>query len=344
MKNHETKLAKKFLVTGATGFIGYHLSQLLLVRGDQVIGLDNLNDYYDVNLKKARLSQLQNYKNFIFELADLSNRQSIEKIFKAHQFTHVINLAAQAGVRYSIENPHCYMNANIQGFLNVLEGCRHHHITHLVYASTSSVYGAHTKQPFSESEHADHPMSLYAATKKANELMAHSYASLYQLPVTGLRFFTVYGPWGRPDMALFLFTKNILAGLPINVFNNGNMVRDFTYVSDIVEGIMRAADKTATPNLNWDSNNPDSATSYAPYRIYNIGNNKPIQLMEYIHALEKTLGIKAKLNMMPMQAGDVSSTCADISKLQNELGYQPVVSVDEGVENFVKWYREFYAS
>ena len=333
---------KKILVTGSAGFIGYHLSQLLLARGDEVIGLDNLNSYYDVNLKLARLAQLKLSKNFIFEQCDLSEKEKIFGIVKKNKITHVVNLAAQAGVRYSIENPDVYVNSNVVGFLNILEACRHNGIQHLVYASTSSVYGAHTKQPFNESDHVDHPMTLYAATKKANELMAHSYASLYQIPVTGLRFFTVYGPWGRPDMALFMFTKNILEGKPINVFNNGNMVRDFTYVTDIVEGVVRALDQPAKQNLNWDGGNPDSATSYAPYRIYNIGNSKPIQLMDYIGALEEALGKKAEYHFMPMQQGDVPATNADVTKLQNDLNYRPSVTVKEGVSHFVKWYREYY--
>lgn len=333
---------KNILVTGSAGFIGYHLSQLLLSRGDKVVGLDNLNSYYDVNLKLARLEQLKKYPCFTFEFCDLNEKDKIFDIVKKNKITHVVNLAAQAGVRYSIENPDIYVNSNVVGFLNILEACRHNGVQHLVYASTSSVYGAHTKQPFSESDHVDHPMTLYAATKKANELMAHSYASLYQLPVTGLRFFTVYGPWGRPDMALFLFTKNILAGIPLNVFNNGNMVRDFTYISDIAEGVARALDNPAKPNLNWDGGNPDSATSYAPYRIYNIGNSKPIQLMDYIGALEEALGKKAGYHFMPMQQGDVPSTNADVSKLQNDFNYKPSVTVKEGVLHFVKWYREYY--
>lgn len=332
---------KKILVTGSAGFIGYHVSKRLLNRGNMVIGLDNLNDYYDINLKKTRLSNLQSEKNFIFEFADLSDRKKIESVFKKHQFDCVINLAAQAGVRYSIENPHAYIDSNIQGFLNILEGCRHNHIKHLVYASSSSVYGAHTNQPFSEHDHVDHPMALYGATKKSNELMAHAYSSLYQLPVTGLRFFTVYGPWGRPDMSYFLFIKNILLDKAIDVFNQGKMIRDFTYIDDIVEGVVRALDHIATPNINWDSNNPDCATSYAPYRIYNIGNNRPILLMDYVHALEKALGKKAKYNMLPMQAGDVSSTHADVTRLETELGYKPKVSVEEGVRRFVAWYHSY---
>lgn len=342
LQNMDVFKPLKILVTGAAGFIGYHLSEKLLARGDIVVGLDNLNDYYDVNLKKARLDQLKQKNNFHFEFADLSDRKKIESIFKEHQFDKVVNLAAQAGVRYSIENPHAYIDSNIQGFLNILEGCRHQNIKHLVYASSSSVYGAHTNQPFSENDHVDHPMALYAATKKSNELMAHAYASLYKLPVTGLRFFTVYGPWGRPDMALFLFIKNMIEDKPINVFNHGKMVRDFTFVDDIVEGIIRSLDHVAKPNPDWDSSNPDCATSYAPYRVYNIGNNEPTPLMDYIHALEEALGKKATYNFMPIQAGDVPSTNADISKLENDLGYRPAVSIQDGVKKFVDWYQNQY--
>ena len=333
---------KKILVTGCAGFIGYHVAEKLLSRNHTVTGLDNLNDYYDVNLKKVRLARLQAQANFIFEFADLSDRETIENIFSKYQFDCVINLAAQAGVRYSIQNPQIYINSNIQGFLNILEGCRHSQVEHLVYASSSSVYGGQTKQPFNESDSADHPMALYAATKKANELMAHSYSSLYKLPTTGLRFFTVYGPWGRPDMALFLFIKNILLDKPIDVFNNGNMVRDFTYIDDIVESVARVVDHVATPNPKWDSDHPDCATSYAPYRIYNIGNNNTTSLIDYIRALEKALGKKAKYNFLPMQAGDVPSTNADVTRLETELGYRPTVLVEEGVRRFVEWYRDWY--
>ncbi|OGT46217.1 MAG: capsular biosynthesis protein CpsI [Gammaproteobacteria bacterium RIFCSPHIGHO2_12_FULL_38_11] len=333
---------KKILVTGCAGFIGYHVAEKLLSRNHTVTGLDNLNDYYDVNLKKVRLARLQAQANFIFEFADLSDRETIENIFSKYQFDCVINLAAQAGVRYSIQNPQIYINSNIQGFLNILEGCRHSQVEHLVYASSSSVYGGQTKQPFNESDSADHPMALYAATKKANELMAHSYSSLYKLPTTGLRFFTVYGPWGRPDMALFLFIKNILLDKPINVFNSGNMVRDFTYIDDIVEGVARVVDRVPMPNPKWDSHHPDCATSYAPYRIYNIGNNNPTSLIDYIRALEKALGKKAKYNFLPIQAGDVLSTNADVTRLETEFGYRPTVLVEEGVRRFVEWYRDWY--
>ncbi len=332
----------KILVTGAAGFIGFHLSQLLLARGDEVIGLDNLNNYYDVNLKIARLDQLKTHPNFSFIKLDLTDRAGIEKLFQENNIQKVAHLAAQAGVRYSIENPHTYIDSNITGFLHILEGCRHHKIQHLVYASTSSVYGAHTNQPFTETESTEHPMALYAATKKANEMMAHSYSSLFNLPTTGLRFFTVYGPWGRPDMALFLFTKAILSGEPLDVFNHGKMIRDFTYVTDIVEGIKRALDNPAKPDPNWNSDKPNPATSYAPYKIYNIGNNQPVQLMDYIKAIEQSTGKSAKFNFLPMQAGDVPSTCADVSRLEKDLGYRPKVSVTEGVENFVTWYRAYF--
>lgn len=332
------------LVTGAVGFIGFHFSKLLLERGDQVVGLDNINDYYDVRLKEARLAQLKKYPNFKFHKLDLTDRAGLEQLFKQYSFKKVVNLAAQAGVRYSIENPHAYVDSNLIGFVNIIECCRHFDIAHLVYASTSSVYGANTAQPFSEDQPVEHPLALYAATKKANELIAHSYSNLYQLPTTGLRFFTVYGPWGRPDMALFLFTKAILAGEPIKVFNHGKMIRDFTYVDDIVEGVKRALDHIAQPDPSWDSANPSPASSFAPYRVYNIGNNRPTQLMDYIHALEDNLGVKAQYNLMPMQDGDVPSTCADVSKLEADLGYRPQITVQEGVARFVKWYRDFYRS
>lgn len=330
------------LITGCAGFIGYHLAKKRLALGDNVIGIDNLNDYYDVNLKLARLEQLQQHPNFRFVKIDLADRDGIADVFNKNNIKKVVNLAAQAGVRYSIDNPMAYIDSNLNGFITILEGCRQHHIEHLVYASTSSVYGANTQQPFSESQAVDHPLALYAATKKANELMAHSYANLYGLPCTGLRFFTVYGPWGRPDMALFLFTKAILNDEPINVFNHGKMIRDFTYVDDIVEGVSRAIDKPAQANPNWDSQQPDSGSSYAPYRIYNIGNNKPVQLMDYIHAIEQALGKKAIYNMMPMQDGDVPSTCADVSRLEHDLGYRPETSVQDGVAKFVQWYLRFY--
>lgn len=330
------------LITGAAGFVGFHLCQKLLARGEAVVGLDNLNDYYDVNLKLSRLTILKAHPNFSFVKADIADREVMIELFNQHQFKKVANLAAQAGVRYSLSNPHIYIEANVMGFCNILEGCRAQAVQHLVFASTSSVYGANTKQPFQEHDSTDHPLSLYAATKKANEVMAHSYASLFNIPCTGLRFFNVYGPWGRPDMALFKFTKNILAGEPIDVFNHGNMIRDFTYVDDIAEGVLRALDQPATPNVDWDGTQPDSATSYAPYRIYNIGNNKPVPLMEYIHAIEAALDKKALIRYLPMQAGDVPSTYADVSRLELALHYRPRVDVREGVKNFVNWYREYY--
>ena len=330
------------LVTGAAGFIGFHLCQRLLAQGETVLGIDNINDYYDITLKHARLDILKQSRQFQFIQLDLADRTAIEKLFQEHAIQKVANLAAQAGVRYSLKNPHAYVDSNLVGFVNVIEGCRHHDIQHLVFASTSSVYGANTHQPFSEAHTTDHPMAIYAATKKANELIAHSYASLYQLPCTGLRFFTVYGPWGRPDMALFKFTKAILADQAIDVYNHGKMIRDFTYVDDIVEGITRALDNPAQPNPKWDSDHPDSGSSYAPYRIYNIGNNRPTELMAYIHAVEDALGKKAKYNMLPMQAGDVPSTYADVSRLQQDLGYKPQTTVQEGVKRFVEWYLQYY--
>ncbi len=332
----------RILVTGAAGFIGSHVGQALLNRGDTVIGLDNLNDYYDVSLKKARLQRLEKSANFSFIQLDLADREKIPALFASEQFDAVVNLAAQAGVRYSLENPHAYIDSNIIGFTNILEGCRAQKVKHLVYASTSSVYGANSKQPFAESDSVNHPVALYAATKKANELMAHSYAHLYQLPCTGLRFFTVYGPWGRPDMALFKFTKNMLAGQPIDVYNHGKMERDFTYIDDIVAGIVAAIDHPAQANPNWHSEKPDPATSYAPWRIYNIGRGEKIALMDFIAALEKALDKKAILNLMPMQAGDVSSTSADTHKLQQELNYQPKTSVEAGINQFVAWYLDYY--
>lgn len=332
----------KVLVTGAAGFIGYHLSEALLARGDQVIGLDNLNDYYDVNLKLARLGKLKQQSGFEFIRADLADRAAIEQVFLDHNFDRVVNLAAQAGVRYSIENPRAYIDSNIVGFLNILEGCRHGKVAHLSYASSSSVYGANTKQPFSEHDNIDHPVSLYAASKKSNELMAHTYSSLYQLPTTGLRFFTVYGPWGRPDMALFIFTKGILEGKPINIFNNGEMIRDFTYIDDIVEGVVRATDQIPQPDPAWNGDSPDPASSYAPYRVYNIGNNTPVRLMDFIEAIERSVGRKALRNMMPIQPGDVPSTCADVSALEKAVDFKPRTSVDDGINRFVGWYRDYY--
>lgn len=332
----------KILLTGAAGFIGFHTAQILLGRGDEVVGLDNLNDYYEVALKQARLTQLQQRENFRFVKMDLADRAGMAELFKREKFQRVINLAAQAGVRYSIQNPLAYIDSNVVGFANVLEGCRHNGVEHLVYASTSSVYGANTNMPFAVTQNVDHPLSFYAATKKANELMAHTYAHLYRLPTTGLRFFTVYGPWGRPDMALFLFTKNILAGKPIDVFNYGNHRRDFTYVADIANGVVRAMDRVAQPNANWDSNHPDPSTSNAPYRLYNIGNSQPVELMEYIRTLEQCLGKKAELNLLPLQVGDVPDTYADVAALVRDVGYQPATPVSVGIKHFVEWYLGYY--
>jgi UDP-glucuronate 4-epimerase len=332
----------KILVTGAAGFIGSQLSKLLLERGDQVIGLDNLSDYYDINLKKDRLKQLETQSNFSFLKMDLADRLGIESLFKKEKFKRVVNLAAQPGVRYSLVNPHAYVDSNIVGFVNLLEGCRNNDVEHFVFASSSSVYGANTLRPFSVHHNVDHPVSLYAASKKANELMAHSYAHLYQLPCTGLRFFTVYGPWGRPDMAYFLFTRAILEGRPIDIFNRGKMQRDFTYIDDIIEGLIRVLDKVPTPNPNWSGDEPDTATSYAPYRIYNIGNNKPMELMRFIKIIEKTIGQKAVKNMLPMQAGDVPFTFAEIDDLINDVGFKPETTVEEGIRKFVAWYRTYY--
>jgi UDP-glucuronate 4-epimerase len=333
---------KTILVTGAAGFIGHFLSMRLLARGDTVVGIDNLNDYYDVSLKRARLAKLTPHHGFRFIEGDIADRAAMTALFEREKFDVVVNLAAQAGVRYSLQNPHAYIDANIVGFTNILEGCRHGGVGHLVYASSSSVYGANTALPFAESHTVDHPVALYAATKKANELMAHSYASLFGLPCSGLRFFTVYGPWGRPDMALFLFTKSILAGEPINVFNNGEMVRDFTFVDDIVEGVLRVCDHPATPDPVWSGDAPNPATSYAPYRLYNIGNSEPVQLMRYIHAIESALGKKATMNFMPMQAGDVRATSADVSRLAAAVAFKPQTSVESGVAKFVEWYRGYY--
>jgi UDP-glucuronate 4-epimerase len=332
----------KFLVTGAAGFIGFHTAQLLLERGDEVLGLDNLNDYYDVSLKEARLALLKQRSNFRFVKLDLADRSGMQELFAKEKFARVIHLAAQAGVRYSLQNPLAYVDSNVVGFANILEGCRHNSVEHLVYASTSSVYGANTKMPFSVHQNVDHPLSFYAATKKANELMAHTYAYLYQLPVTGLRFFTVYGPWGRPDMALFLFTKNILAGKPIDVFNYGNHRRDFTYVDDIAQGVVRAADRVATANEQWNGDDPDPGTSKAPYRLYNIGNNQPVELGRYIECIERSLGRKAQKNLLPLQPGDVPDTFADIDDLVRDVGYRPATPVEVGVERFVRWYVDYY--
>ena len=332
----------KILVTGAAGFIGFHTSRKLLERGDEVVGLDNFNDYYDVSLKEGRTKLLDAYENFEMVRMDLADRPGIESLFADRKFDKVVNLAAQAGVRYSIENPHAYIDSNIVGFVNILEGCRHNGVKHLTYASSSSVYGANTTMPFSIHQNVDHPLALYGATKKANELFAHTYSNLYKLPTTGLRFFTVYGPYGRPDMALFLFTKNILEGKPIDVFNYGKHKRDFTYVDDIVEGVVRTMDHTAEPNEQWDAAKPDPGTSKAPYRIYNIGNQQPIELMDYIGAVEKALGKTAEKNLLPLQPGDVPDTWADTSDLATDIGYQPATPVEVGVKNFVEWYLDFY--
>ncbi len=332
----------KILITGTAGFIGSTLALRLLERGDEVIGIDNVNDYYDVNLKLARLERVKAHAGFTEVRGNIEDRALMEETFRKHQPQRVVNLAAQAGVRYSLENPQAYIDANVVGFTNVLENCRHTGVEHLVYASTSSVYGNHTNMPFSVHESVDHPVSLYAATKKANELMAHTYSHLFQLPTTGLRFFTVYGPWGRPDMALFLFTKNILAGKPIDVFNYGKHKRDFTFVEDIVEGVVRTLDNVATPNESWDSNKPDPATSSAPYRVYNIGNNKPIDLEHYISTLESCLNKTAEKNLLPLQAGDVPDTYADVSDLVNDVNYKPDTSVEEGIGRFVEWYLDYY--
>ena len=332
----------KILVTGAAGFIGFHTSKKLLERGDTVVGLDNFNDYYDVRLKESRAKVLADFDRFEMARIDLADRDAMEALFAKEQFDKVINLAAQAGVRYSIENPHSYIDSNIVGFLNILEGCRHHNVQHLTYASSSSVYGANTTMPFSVHQNVDHPLALYGATKKANELMAHTYSNLYNLPTTGLRFFTVYGPWGRPDMALFLFTRAIIQGKPIDVFNYGKHKRDFTYIDDIVEGVIRTNDKTATPNEHWDPANPDPGTSRAPYRLYNIGNQQPVELMDYIGAIEKYLGKTAEKNLLPLQPGDVPDTWADTQALADDVGYQPATPIETGVKNFVEWYLEFY--
>ncbi len=330
------------LVTGSAGFVGFHTTLRLLERGETVVGLDNVNDYYDVTLKEARLAILYKYDNFELARIDLEDNQAVADLFATKRPKTVIHLAAQAGVRYSLENPRAYVDANVVGFLNIIEGCRHNKIEHLVYASTSSVYGANTDMPFSVKRGVNHPLTLYAATKKANELMAHTYSNLFDIPTTGLRFFTVYGPWGRPDMALFLFTKNIIAGKPIDVFNHGKHSRDFTFVDDIVEGVVRVHDNVATPDPMWDSGHPDPSTSSAPYRVYNIGNNRPQELMRYIEVLEDCLGKKAEKNMLPLQPGDVPATSADVSELMNDVGYKPETTIEEGVARFVEWYRGYY--
>lgn len=335
----------KVLVTGAAGFIGSHVSLYLLERGDEVVGLDNINDYYDVNLKLDRLKRIEQHKNahnFSFVKMDVEDRDGMPELFKDHQFDKVVHLAAQAGVRYSLENPLAYIDANIVGFTNILEGCRHNEVKHLVYASSSSVYGANEDMPFSVHDNVDHPVSLYAASKKANELMAHTYSHLYNMPTTGLRFFTVYGPWGRPDMALFLFTKAIIAGEPIKVFNYGNHRRDFTYVDDIVEGIIRTLDNTAQPNPDWSGKTPDPGTSKAPWRVYNIGAQTPVHLLEYIETLESKLGKVAEKELLPLQMGDVPDTYADVEALVNDVGYRPQTNIDKGIGNFVEWYKKYY--
>ncbi|WP_252503976.1 NAD-dependent epimerase [Sporosarcina sp. Marseille-Q4943] len=332
----------KILITGSSGFIGYHLSEKLLSMGHQVIGFDDMNDYYEPSLKEARLGKLIPHKCFKFYHADLVDREKVQTVFRENEIDIVVNLAAQAGVRYSIENPYVYIDSNVVGFINVLEMCRQHHVKQLIYASSSSVYGANTTLPFSVHDTVDHPLSLYAATKKANELMAHTYSSLYKLPTTGLRFFTVYGPWGRPDMALFKFTKNIIEGKPIDIFNNGKMMRDFTYVDDIVESISRLLHKPATPNPNWSGKNPDPGTSYAPYKVYNIGNNSPVNLMDFISAIEEKLGKVAVKNFMPLQEGDVPATYANVDDLYQEIGFKPKTSIKDGVGKFVDWYLAYY--
>ncbi len=332
----------RFLVTGAAGFIGYHTAKALLDRGDEVIGLDNLNSYYDVKLKEARLRRLEGRNGFKFHKLDLSDRSGVESLFAEERPARVIHLAAQAGVRYSLENPHAYIDSNIVGTLHILEGCRHTGVEHLVLASSSSVYGANTAMPFNVHQNVDHPLSLYGASKKANELMAHSYAHLYRLPVTALRFFTVYGPWGRPDMALFLFTRKILSGEPIDVFNNGNHARDFTYIDDIVEGVLRSADKVAEPNGSWSGDHPDPATSAAPYRVYNIGNNNPVELMQFIACIEKAVGREAKKNFLPIQPGDVPKTYANVDALVDDVGFKPSTPIEVGIPRFVEWYRSYY--
>ena len=333
----------KVLVTGTAGFIGNALAQRLLERGDEVVGVDNLDPYYDVELKKARLARIADRPGFTDLRVDIADRDAMAAVFADHRPQRVVNLAAQAGVRYSLINPHAYVDTNLLGFVNILEGCRHNAVEHLVFASSSSVYGANTTQPFSVHHNVDHPLSLYAASKKANELMAHTYANLYDLPVTGLRFFTVYGPWGRPDMALFLFTKAILEGKPIDVFNYGHHRRDFTYIDDIVEGVIRTLDHLATPNPQWSSDAPDPGTSRAPYRLYNIGNQQPVELMRYIEVLEECLGRKAEKNLLPLQPGDVPDTYADVEDLVRDVDYLPRTTVEDGIARFVAWYREFYA-
>lgn len=333
---------KKILITGVAGFIGFHLSHALLNRGNLVTGIDNLNDYYDVDLKCKRLSQVEDHENFRFVKAGIENREIVEYVFKEGEFDVVVNLAAQPGVRYSLKNPYSYIDSNIVGFTNILEGCRHNQVKHLVFASSSSIYGTNHKIPFSVSDNVDHPVSLYAASKKANELMAHTYAHLYGLPCTGLRFFTVYGPWGRPDMAYFSFTKAIMEGKPIDVFNFGNMKRDFTYIDDIVEGVVRVMDRIPQPNPDWDRANPDPGTSYAPYKLYNIGNNNPVDLMKFIEVLELSLGKTAEKKMHPMQEGDVPITYADVEDLMKDIGFKPNTTIEVGIAKFVEWFKHYY--
>lgn len=330
------------LVTGAAGFIGFHLCKYLIERGENVIGIDNLNDYYDVTLKQARLAQLENQKNFQFYKLDIAERKAIAELFASTKPDRVVHLAAQPGVRYSLKNPHAYVDSNLVGFVNILEGCRHCNVKHLVFASSSSVYGANTKMPFSPQDSVNHPVSLYGATKKANELMAHAYSHLYGLPTTGLRFFTVYGPWGRPDMATFLFTKAILEGKAIDVFNNGKMQRDFTYIDDIISGVARVLDKIPVPDPNWSAEAPNPASSYAPYRIYNIGNNQPVELLYFIELLEQCLGKKAEKNFLPLHPGDVLATYADIDALEKDVGFKPNTPIEVGIWRFVEWYRDYY--
>jgi UDP-glucuronate 4-epimerase len=332
----------RYLVTGTAGFIGYHVAERLLARGDEVTGLDNVNDYYDVRLKHARMARLEGKPGYDFIKLDVSDREGMAHVFAERKPEVVIHLAAQAGVRYSLTNPHAYVQSNLAGFMNILEGCRHRMVRHLVYASSSSVYGGNTRQPFSIHDNIDHPVSLYAASKKANELMAHTYSHLYNIPTTGLRFFTVYGPWGRPDMAMFLFTKAILEGKPIDVFNHGQMRRDFTYIDDIVEGIVRTADHVAAPNPEYSSDTPDPGTSSAPYRVYNIGNDNPVELMDMIGVLEGVLGRKAEKRLLPLQAGDVPATWADVEDLTRDVGFKPATPIDEGIRRFVAWYKGFY--
>jgi UDP-glucuronate 4-epimerase len=332
----------KIFVTGSAGFIGFHLCKRLLEDGHDVLGVDDLNSYYDVNLKKARLSLLKPYDSFTFERVNIADRGLMTSIFAENHFDRVVNLAAQAGVRYSLENPYAYINANVSGFMNILEGCRHFKVPHLVYASSSSVYGLNTLMPFSVHHNVDHPVSLYAATKKSNELMAHTYSYLYGLPVTGLRFFTVYGPWGRPDMALFLFTRAILADEPIKVFNNGNLERDFTYIDDIIEGVVNVMGRIPSANPHWNSDKPDPGTSKVAYRLYNIGNNQPVALMDFIETIENVLGKKAKKEFLPMQPGDVPSTFADVQDLESDIGFKPNTPIKKGIEKFVEWYLDYY--